>query len=83
MQKILPICAVLFFMAACTAAFAEEKESKQAPVQTAQTAAPPQMSEIPTMQEQGKRISALMEKIQTVTDPAERKRMLAEATCPQ
>jgi hypothetical protein len=35
------------------------------------------------MQEQGKRMAALMEKIKEVTDPAERKRLLAEAVCPQ
>jgi len=43
----------------------------------------PALSDIPIMQEQGKRMAALMEKIQEITDPAERKRMLAEAVCPQ
>lgn len=43
----------------------------------------PEMSEIPTMKEQGKRMASLMEKIHEVTDPAERKRIMAEAMCPQ
>jgi hypothetical protein len=41
------------------------------------------MSEIPTMKEQGKRMASLMEKIHEITDPAERKRIMAEAMCPQ
>lgn len=49
----------------------------------ATTNQPPQMSEIPKIKEQGKRMAELMQKIQDVKDPAERKRMLAEATCPQ
>jgi len=43
----------------------------------------PEMSEIPTMKEQGKRMASLMEKIHEITDPAERKRIMAEAVCPQ
>jgi hypothetical protein len=83
MHKILPMSTMLLIIAACPAVFAAEKEISQAAPQNDQATKPPQMSDIPTMQEQGKRITALMEKIQSVTDPAERKRMLAEATCPQ
>lgn len=43
----------------------------------------PGLSDIPTMQQQGKRMAMLMEKIQEIKDPAERKRLLAEAVCPQ
>ncbi len=43
----------------------------------------PAMSEIPTMKEQGERMAILMERLTKETDPAERKRIMAEAICPQ
>lgn len=67
----------------CQLTLAEAKEEPQASVKSADSSAIPQMSEVPIMQEQGKRMAALMEKIKEVTDPAERKRLLAEAVCPQ
>ena len=35
------------------------------------------------MKEQGERMAVLMEKLTKETDPAERKRIMAEAICPQ
>ena len=64
-------------------ALAQTSDNYQAVTLPVQTGEAPQMSEIPKMQEQGKRMAELMEKIKEVTDPAERKRILAEATCPQ
>lgn len=64
-------------------AAADEDKTPKADTQAGQTNQAPQMSEIPKMKEQGKRMAELMQKIQDVKDPAERKRMLAEATCPQ
>lgn len=73
----------LLAFANCAPAAADEDKAPKADNQTGQTSQTPQMSEIPKMKEQGKRIAELMQKIQEVKDPAERKRMLAEATCPQ
>ena len=73
----------LFAFVSCAPAAADEDKTPRADTQTGQASQAPQMSEIPKMKEQGKRIAELMQKIQDVKDPAERKRMLAEATCPQ
>lgn len=73
----------LFAFATCATVAADEDKTPQTEPQTEQASQAPQMSEIPKMKEQGKRIAELMQKIQDVKDPAERKRMLAEATCPQ
>ncbi len=43
----------------------------------------PGMSEIPKMKEQGQRMASLMQQLEKETDPAVRKRILAEAMCPQ
>ena len=67
----------------CQLALAEAKEEPKTSVKSADSGAVTQMSDVPIMQEQGKRMAALMEKIKEVTDPAERKRLLAEAVCPQ
>ena len=77
------IQACLICAAFSHSALAQAPDNHQAVTLPAQTGAAPQMSEIPKMQEQGKRMAELMEKIKEVTDPAERKRILAEATCPQ
>ena len=65
--------------------WAEPNEDKKPDNSLSITLAPkaPEMSEIPTMKEQGKRMASLMEKIHEITDPAERKRIMAEAMCPQ
>ena len=73
----------LLACATCAPASADDDKTLKADTQSGQASQAPQMSEIPKMKEQGKRIAELMQKIQDVKDPAERKRMLAEATCPQ
>lgn len=77
------LCITLLAFATGGLAAADEDKTPKADAQTGQANQLPQMSEIPKMKEQGKRIAELMQKIQDVKDPAERKRMLAEATCPQ
>ena len=69
----------------CNASWAESNDFKKAdnPPTITQSPKAPEMSEIPTMKEQGKRMASLMEKIHEITDPAERKRIMAEAMCPQ
>ena len=68
-----------------SASWAESSDNKKAnnPPPITQSPKAPEMSEIPTMKEQGKRMASLMEKINEITDPAERKRIMAEAMCPQ
>ena len=63
-------------------AFAEEQDKQTAP-QVKTAGETPAMSEIPKMKEQGERMATLMEKLTKETDPAERKRIMAEAVCPQ
>ncbi len=70
-------------MSASSPALAGDDKETKAEAPAAATNQSPQMSEIPKMKEQGKRMAELMQKIQDVKDPAERKRILAEATCPQ
>ena len=63
-------------------ALADEQANPQ-PAPSGSTGTTPAMSEIPKMKEQGERMAALMEKLTKETDPAERKRIMAEAICPQ
>lgn len=77
------LCSASLVVAALPALAADDDKAVKTEPQAATTSQAPQMSEIPTMKAQGKRMAELMQKIQEVKDPAERKRMLAEATCPQ
>ena len=79
------ICSASFVIANSMPAMAADDNGKalKTEEQVTPTNQAPQMSEIPTMKAQGKRMAELMQKIQDVKDPAERKRMLAEAMCPQ
>lgn len=43
----------------------------------------PQMSEIPVMKQQGERMAVLMEQLSKESDPEVRRRIMAEAVCPQ
>lgn len=43
----------------------------------------PQMSEIPVMKQQGERMAGLMEQLSKESDPEVRRRIMAEAMCPQ
>lgn len=75
-------CAAALGLAVSLPAFAEQQE-KQATSQLKTAGETPAMSEIPKMKEQGERMAVLMEKLTKETDPAERKRIMAEAICPQ
>ncbi len=75
-------CTAVLGLAISLPALADDQE-KQAPAQANAAGSTPAMSEIPKMKEQGERMAALMEKLTKETDPAERKRLMAEATCPQ
>ena len=75
-------CAAALGLTLSLPAYADEQEKPAAP-QLKTTGETPAMSEIPKMKEQGERMAVLMEKLTKETDPAERKRIMAEAICPQ
>ena len=75
-------CATVLGLAFSLPVLADE-QGKAQPAPATPTAGAPAMSDIPTMKEQGERMAVLMEKLTKETDPAERKRIMAEAICPQ
>jgi Holliday junction resolvasome RuvABC DNA-binding subunit len=80
------IAATLCALAATVAAQAADKEDKAQSAQTVQVAPagkPPAMADLPFMKEEAKRLAALMERLQKETDPAERRKIMAETTCAQ
>lgn len=77
------LCSASLVIIALPAMAADDDKALKTEAQATPANQAPQMSEIPTMKAQGKRMAELMQKIQDVKDPAERKRMLAEATRPQ
>lgn len=47
------------------------------------TGEPPRMSDIPIMKQQGERMAVLMEQLSKESDPDIRRKIMAEAVCPQ
>ena len=62
------------------AADAEEKPVTAPPATVGET---PAMSEIPAMKAQGERMATLMEQLSKESNPDIRRRIMAEAMCPQ
>ncbi len=71
----------------CAAALAETSEPQAGaagqPPAASTGAAAPQLSDNPKMKAEGKRLAALMEKLQKESDPEERRKIMSEAMCPQ
>ena len=61
----------------------QEKIDSAQPVQAAPAGTPPSMADLPFMKAEAKRLAALMERLQKETDPAERRKIMAETTCAQ
>ncbi len=61
----------------------DDKTESAQPVQAAPAGKPPAMADMPFMKEEAKRLAALMERLQKETDPAERRKIMAETTCAQ
>ncbi len=84
-QYFLPVC--VFTLAVATGARAEQSPGQPAPSlaqdQPRAAGQPPQMSEIPTMKQQGERMAVLMEQLSKESDPEVRRKIMAEAMCPQ
>jgi hypothetical protein len=60
-----------------------DKEEKPTPEPQLSLAQTPAMSEIPTMKQQGQRMAVLMEQLSKESNPDIRRRIMAEAVCPQ
>ena len=65
------------------AADKEQKSESPQPTQAAPEAKRPSMADMPFMKEEAKRLAALMERLQKETDPAERRKIMAETSCAQ
>ena len=76
------LCALAFSTSAQTA----DKDQKPEPARPAEAAPAPRstsMADIPSVKEEAKRLAALMERLQKETDPAERRKIMAETSCAQ
>ncbi len=73
----------LALSASAQAADKEEKAESPQPAQAAPEGKRPEMADMPFMKEEAKRLAALMERLQKATDPAERRKIMAETSCAQ
>lgn len=62
---------------------ASDKEEKPTPEPQLSVGETPAMSEIPAMKQQGQRMAVLMEQLSKESNPDIRRRIMAEAMCPQ
>lgn len=80
------VTATLCALALSAVAQAADKDEKAESTQSAQTAPEakrPSMANMPLMKQEAKRLAALMERLQKETDPAERRKIMAETSCAQ
>ena len=80
------VTATLCALALSAVAQAADKEEKAESTQSEQTvpeAKRPSMADMPLMKQEAKRLAALMERLQKETDPAERRKIMAETSCAQ
>ena len=80
------LAATLCALALAASVQAADKEVKTEAAQTPQAAPEakrPEMADMPFMKEEAKRLAALMERLQKATDPAERRKIMAETSCAQ
>jgi hypothetical protein len=82
MRKNYFIMATIVLCASLTAQ-ASDKEEKTTPEPQVSVGETPAMSEIPTMKQQGQRMAVLMEQLSKESNPDIRRRIMAEAMCPQ
>ena len=70
-------------LGASLSAQASDKEEKPTPEPQLSVGQTPAMSEIPTMKQQGERMAVLMQQLSKESNPEIRRRIMAEAMCPQ
>ena len=81
MKTIAIFVAALTLAATLPCVAAEDEKPKAAP--PAKLGETPAMSKIPTMKAQGERMATLMEQLSKESNPEIRRRIMAEAMCPQ
>lgn len=74
---------ITLMLGASLVAQASDKEEKPTPEPQLSVGETPAMSEIPTMKQQGQRMAVLMEQLSKESNPDIRRRIMAEAICPQ
>jgi hypothetical protein len=73
----------MLVLGATLPAQAADKEEKPTPEPQLSVGKTPAMSEIPTMKQQGERMAVLMQQLSKESNPDIRRRIMAEAMCPQ
>lgn len=73
----------MLVLGATLPAQASDKEEKPTPEPQLSVGQTPAMSEIPTMKQQGERMAVLMQQLSKESNPDIRRRIMAEAMCPQ
>jgi len=73
----------ILVLGASLTAQAADKEEKPTPEPQLSVGQTPAMSEIPTMKKQGERMAVLMQQLSKESNPDIRRRIMAEAMCPQ
>jgi hypothetical protein len=73
----------MLVLGATLPAQAADKEEKSTPEPQLSVGQTPAMSEIPTMKQQGERMAVLMQQLSKESNPDIRRRIMAEAMCPQ
>ena len=74
---------ITLMLGASLVAKASDKEEKPSPEPQLSVGETPAMSEIPTMKQQGERMAVLMQQLSKESNPDIRRRIMAEAMCPQ
>jgi len=74
---------ITLMLGASLVAQASDKEEKPTPEPQLSVGETPAMSEIPTMKQQGERMAVLMQQLSKESNPDIRRRIMAEAMCPQ
>lgn len=78
----LTLCS-LALLASAQAADTEQKSESAQGAEATPASKPTAMADIPFLKEEAKRLAALMERLQKETDPAERRKIMAETSCAQ
>jgi hypothetical protein len=74
---------ITLMLGASLSAQASDKEEKPTPEPQLSVGQTPAMSDIPTMKQQGERMAVLMQQLSKESNPEIRRRIMAEAMCPQ
>jgi len=84
MKKIFILAAVVGLgLTASLDSRAADKDEKPGAAPASKAGETPAMSEIPAMKAQGERMATLMEQLSKESNPEIRRRIMAEAVCPQ